>query len=182
MIILQSYGIRLVQLSEDKIELVRRWRTDPKIAQFMEYRGEITPEMQKKWFQKITDSHENLYFLINDDGKDVGLINIRNIDWKERTGESGIFIWDDSLHHKGIATRAGCCLYDFAFIDLQFRQLTAFIYNTNPASIKYHQKFGFRLSDPACMAEQHPVNQLYFLNQSTYMELDEDVKRRISKL
>ncbi|MDZ7743378.1 MAG: hypothetical protein U5Q03_16975 [Bacteroidota bacterium] len=42
-----KYGISLNRLKEDDIELVRKWRNSRKINQFMEYREEITPEMQK---------------------------------------------------------------------------------------------------------------------------------------
>ena len=47
---LEKYGICLEKLTHDKIELVRRWRNHPKIRRYMEFREEITPEMQEKWF------------------------------------------------------------------------------------------------------------------------------------
>ena len=46
----EKYGVKLERLTADKIELVRNWRNDPKISQYMEFRDHITAEMQKKWF------------------------------------------------------------------------------------------------------------------------------------
>ncbi len=42
-LILENYGVRLKQLTHDKIELLRQWRNDPKIQQYMFYREYITP-------------------------------------------------------------------------------------------------------------------------------------------
>ena len=39
----EKYGITLKRLTVDKIELVRNWRNDPKISQYMEFRDYITP-------------------------------------------------------------------------------------------------------------------------------------------
>ena len=36
--ILEGYGVKLHRLTEEKIELLRRWRNDPKIQQYMGYR------------------------------------------------------------------------------------------------------------------------------------------------
>ena len=41
MITLTDYGVKLVQLSQNKIELVRKWRNSDKIKKYMEYRDYI---------------------------------------------------------------------------------------------------------------------------------------------
>ena len=181
MIIIKDYGVELHQLTEDKIELVRRWRTDPKISQYMEYRGEITPEMQATWFNRI-NNRNNYFFIIKYDGRDIGLINIRDVDCNRTHGESGIFIWDDDVYHQGIATKAGLCMYDFAFNDLNLDYLVAHIFNTNTASIKYHQKLGFTLDSNEEIDPKFPKNQLYRLESKTYNALTEDNKIKIAKL
>lgn len=81
MIIIRDYGVELHQLTEDKIELVRNWRNSDKISRYMEYREYITIEMQKQWFTKINQSDNQFYFIIMVDGKEIGLINIKNVDW-----------------------------------------------------------------------------------------------------
>lgn len=140
---------------------------DPKIQQYMEYREEITPEMQEKWFAKINESDNQFYFIIEVDGKDVGLINIKNVDWNLRTGESGIFIYDDECMHAGVAYRADICLRDFAFDFLQLLNLEAHFFNSNQRSINFHIKFGFELAEPEINV---PLvkNQLYVLRRENY--------------
>ena len=70
MIKLEKYGVTLKQLTHDKIELVREWRNDPKISQYMEYREYITSEMQEKWFEE-TNNDKNYFFLIEFEGKEI---------------------------------------------------------------------------------------------------------------
>ena len=86
---LEKYGIILKRLTYDKIELVRNWRNDPKISQYMEFRDYITLEMQEKWFQKINNDN-NFFFIIEYEGKEIGIANIKDIEYKEKTGEAGI--------------------------------------------------------------------------------------------
>ncbi|MDA3780720.1 MAG: GNAT family N-acetyltransferase [Bacteroidales bacterium] len=113
-----KYGVTLNRLTEDKIEQVRLWRNDPKISQYMEFQDYITPEMQKAWFKKI-DNKNNYYFIIEFDRKEIGLINIRDIDYEKREGEGGIFIYDDFYLNSDVSFRSVLCLFDFSFKTLE---------------------------------------------------------------
>lgn len=168
MLIIKDYGIELHQLTEDKIELVRNWRNSDKISRYMEFRDYITPEMQKRWFSKINETDNQFYFIIVADGKEVGLINIKNVDWNLRTGESGIFIYEDDCLHAGVAYRADICQRDFAFNVLHLSNLQAHIFNSNLRSINFHKKFGFELAEPEIIDASVEKNQLYILKRETY--------------
>lgn len=170
MITITDYGVKLVQLSQDKIELVRQWRNSDKIKKYMEYRDYITPEMQQKWFDKISNTTNDFFFLIIVNNIEVGLINIKDIDWGKRTGESGIFIWDDSCLHKGISYRAALCQRDFAFNVLHLEYISVHILNTNVQSINYNKKFGFELSYNDIIKSDKEVNQLYILTKESYLK------------
>ena len=49
---LQKENVVLRRVENKDIEMIRNWRNDPKISQYMSFRDYITPEMQKKWFDK----------------------------------------------------------------------------------------------------------------------------------
>src|SRR5687767_11424681 len=112
MMILEQYGVRLVRLKEEDIELVRHWRNQGDIANYMEDRNHITREAQVKWFDSI-DNKFNYYFIIVYDGKKIGLINSKNYDPKEGFGEGGIFIWDKEYINSFAAVFATLCLLNF---------------------------------------------------------------------
>lgn len=155
---LAKYGITLRRLTEDKIEMVRQWRNDPKIQQYMEFRDYITPEMQAAWFKRINNDN-NYYFIIVYEGKEVGLINIKDIDYDQKTGEPGIFIYDDEYLNSDVAIRASLCRDDFIWEVLKLEKLYIHIMRGNRRAIKYNSLKGYKL-----VANQETVeNQLYVL-------------------
>ena len=138
---LTDYGITLRRLTHDKIEMVRQWRNDPKIQQYMIFRDYITPEMQEKWFQKVNNDN-NLYFIIEYEKLDVGLINVKDIELDEGIGEGGIFIYDDRFLNKDISYRAHILLLDFFFEILGLNGITSEIFLSNERAIRFAQFLG----------------------------------------
>ncbi len=160
---LTKYGVTLNRLTEDKIEMIRNWRNDPKIVQYMEYKEYITPEMQTAWFQKINNDN-NYYFLIEFNGKEIGLINVRDIDYELREGEGGIYIYDDDCLNSTISFQATMCLYDFCFETLKLERLIAHILKDNKRAIKYNKLLGYELT----VGQDEVNNQLYILTAENY--------------
>ena len=91
---IKKYGVTLEKLTHQKIEIVRQWRNDPKIDKYMEFHEEITPQMQENWFNRINNDN-NLYYIIQYEGNDIGLINIKDLNDELTEGESGCFIYED---------------------------------------------------------------------------------------
>jgi len=163
MIVLEQYGVRLTRLQKKDIELVRYWRNQADITNYMEYRNYITPTNQLKWFESINNSL-NYYFIIEYCGNEIGLINIRDIDFEIYEGEAGIFIYDDDCLNSTISFQASFCLYDFCFEKLKLNRVIAHILKDNRRAIKYNKMIGYRISD-----NQGEINnQLYFLNKVDY--------------
>lgn len=161
---LTKYGITLRRLTEDKIEMIRQWRNDPKIQQYMEFKDYITPEMQAAWFKRINNDN-NYYFIIVYEGKEVGLINVKDVDYEQKTGEPGIFIYDDDCLDSDVAIRASLCMGDFIWNVLQMEKMYIHIMRDNIRAIKYNSLFGYKLAD----GQEGVMNQLYVLTR-------EDVK------
>lgn len=133
---LQGYGVTLRRLTHDKIELVRQWRNDPKISQYMFFKDYITPEMQEIWFHKINNDN-NFYFIIEFDGKEIGLINIKDIDWENGCGETGVFIYDDVYLNSDIAYRAHLVMFDFVFCNMGIKNTFYHITNENTRARRF---------------------------------------------
>lgn len=174
---IDSYGIRLVRLTEDKIELVRRWRNAPKIAQYMDFRGYITEEMQKTWFKKIGNDH-NFYFIIKVGKKEVGLVDIKDIDYERGVGESGIFLWDDSFYGKQISYRSLLMLHDFAFQQLHLKSLISHILDDNIRSQRSYLSLGFELDSN----QEDKRLQCYTLTAERYASAKKSVISKLREL
>ena len=91
--LIRMFGITLRRMRLQDIELVREKRNLDEVQQFMAYRNYITPEMQLMWFNSI-NNFDNFYYLIEYQGKTIGLLNDKKMDWQARTSESGLFLWD----------------------------------------------------------------------------------------
>lgn len=141
--VLENYNVRLVLLTKDKIEKIRRWRNSSKISQYMEYREEISPSMQEKWFESI-DNDRNLYYIIVFKGEEIGLINIKDIDIEKSDGESGVFIYEDKYLNSDISYRAHLCLFDYYFIELANKRLHAHVLDSNKRASRLALFIGYK--------------------------------------
>ena len=160
---LEKYGVTLKRLTVDKIELVRRWRNDISISQYMEYREYITPEMQQHWFASINNDN-NYFFVIIAENVEIGLINIKDIDYNQKCGEAGIFIWDKEFLNSDWSFRAALLRNEFAFEQLGLDYLIGHILKTNKRSIQYSTACGFRLLPN----QENVTNQEYRLTKDNF--------------
>lgn len=171
--LIENYGVRLKRLTKDKIEMIRIWRNDPKISQYMEFRDEITPKMQEKWFNSI-NNEDNMYYIIEYNGEEIGLINIKDIDHKKKSGESGVFIYSDKYLNSDISYRAHLCLFDYYFIDLGYTELHAHILESNKRASRFTEFLGCEKKDLTTFTLQRDAylmnkNRLRFLKKYKLM-------------
>ncbi len=164
MLTLEQYGIKLTRLTTADIELVRHWRNQNDIAGYMEYRKQITAEEQVEWFKSINNKY-NYYFIIEFEGKKIGLINSKNYNPKEGFGEGGIFIWDKEYINSFAAVFATLCLLNWAFFSLKLCTLSkARILRSNERAIHYNKLIGYKLLPN----QENVENQLYELTLEDY--------------
>jgi Acetyltransferases, including N-acetylases of ribosomal proteins len=161
--IIQEYGVKLKLLTANDLELVRRWRNDPKIVRFMEFRDYITEDMQIKWFAKISNRH-HFFYIVEFEDKDIALANIKNIDFEYKTGESGLFIWDDNYTDSIISYKITYALYNFAFENLGLTHIECHVLQDNKRAIDYNKSLGFKLQPNQDLI----LNQHYILAKDDY--------------
>jgi RimJ/RimL family protein N-acetyltransferase len=165
MLILEQYGVRLVRIQEKDIELVRCWRNQSDIANYMEYRNYITEEAQKKWFQSVNNKF-NYYFIIEFENKQVGLINVKNYDPELGFGEGGIFISDKEYILSFAAVFATLCLLNFMLVKLGICKISRIrILRNNERAIHYNKMLGYKLLP----GQEEIENQLYELHIDDYI-------------
>ena len=174
---IQKYGVTLKRLTKNEIELVRQWRNDPSIAKYMSFRDHITKDMQKKWFASINDDN-NFYFIIEVFNKKIGLINIKNVDYSEKMGEGGIFIYDPSYQNDYLPYRASLALCDFSFYQLGLERIKAHILKNNRRAIRYNKSLGYVLQS----GQDEKENQLYIQTKEDYEKCSWRIKSILEKI
>lgn len=166
MLTINQYGVTLKRITEEDIELLRYWRNQQSVKMFMDYREYITPEMQKKWFASVSNKF-NYYFIIEFEGKKVGLINAKDFSYENGFGEGGIFIWDQDYINSFAAVFSTLCVLNFVFFKVKLCKLSrARILKDNDRAIHYNQLIGYKLLPN----QEDVVNQLYELTQEDYIK------------
>lgn len=158
-----KFGIGFHRITENDIELLRKWRNSPRIQQFMEYRKYITKEMQKKWFQSINNIH-NFYYIIEYKNEKIGLINDKNIDWDSRTSESGFFIWDKKYYGTHIPIIISIAMIEVGFYVFDWDRTFVRILSSNDHAIRYCRQLGYIL----CEGQKKAASKLYVLTRESY--------------
>ena len=172
-----KYGISLISLKEEDIEMVRQWRNDPVVVRNYEFREYITQEMQKKWYKSINNIN-NLYGIIEYSGEKIGVINIKNIDWENKTSESGIFIPDQKYHQTSLPAILTFMTTELQFVFLNWNIGYAHVLKENKPVQSFLRSFGYEL----CPGEEDKINQKYFNTRDNFIKRTNKIKKAISIL
>lgn len=161
-LVLTNYDVTLRKLTHDKIEILRQWRNDPKIQQHMFYREYITPEMQERWFANL-DQHTNFYFIVEYDGMEIGLINVKNVDYEKRKGESGVFIYEDKYLNTDVAYRAHLVMFDYMYEVLKLDYTYSHMLPDNSRAVRFMDFLG------GAVVERHETSLYCELHAEKYL-------------
>ena len=139
--------IRIRQLSENDIELLRQWRNNQDYTKFLSNLGYITAEMQRNWYQGYLENEQELVFAIEDIGelnRVVGSLALYDWDRKTKTCEIGkIQIGDPEAHGKGIGRKALVMAMKIAFRKLGVKKIVASVHPDNVQAYHNDMKVGF---------------------------------------
>lgn len=156
------YGVTLARLQEDDIEIVRSWRNDPEISQFMVFRDHITPEMQVAWFRSI-DPLRDFYFVVEVDGEKAGLIDVKRISWETRSGDAGSF-YQKRFHNSIVPFQGSFSGLEFVFDELRLDYLEARTLKDNRRAIRFNTSLGYELQP----GQDDVENQLYICTRESF--------------
>ncbi len=175
--IYQQFGIELVRLEREHIEMLRLWRNAPEIVRNMEYQETITKEMQTKWFLRINNIN-NFYFLIRKEGAWAGMIHLSDIDYEAKKANAGIFISDPAFIHSTIPVCASLGLLELAFEELKLENIYIKINRNNDRALKYNKYLGFIYME----AGTHPDFIKMVLSKKDYHKKTMPLRRSALKL
>ncbi|HTL82858.1 MAG TPA: hypothetical protein VL651_14190 [Bacteroidia bacterium] len=169
--IINGYGVELIRLRHEHIELVRTMRNSESVKKYMEYRDEITPDMQEKWFASVNNRNNN-YFLICVDGEKIGVIYGSQIDWNTRTtGNGGIFIWNENFIGSNIPMTASLLLLEINFL-LGMQQTYVKILQDNDRAKQFNFSLGYRVLP----GQENIANQQYVLDKDLFFSKTEKAR------
>lgn len=139
--------IKLIKLQYDHLEQVRQWRMMPEVTKYMYTDPIITPTQQIAWYESIINNPTVKYWVINVEGKNIGLLYITNIDLRKKQCECAYYIAEERFRGKGLANIIECNLYEYIFNNLGLHKLWFEVFDFNKRAINLHKKFGCEIED-----------------------------------
>ncbi len=141
------YGVTLKPLTEDMLETVRCWRNSPVIAEQMLDKHHITAEEQQAWFARLQDDPHRAYWVAWFKDEPIGVASLVDISTEQGTAAPGMYIYTDRYRNNIVPFCVAFALNDLAFELLGLDCLFGKIYQSNVASLRFHQKSGYRIVD-----------------------------------
>lgn len=124
-----------------------KWRNSPAVKRYLYTQDELTPEQHIKYFNDVVKAGKCIQFIIviNENGnfEDIGTVFIKNIDIKNRKGEFGIFIGEESARGKGYSKIATKEILDYAFNIMCLNKVYLSVMEDNIPAIKAYKDVGF---------------------------------------
>lgn len=97
---------------------------------------------QRDWFEKISRSHTDLFFIVYDEEEKVGFFSIQDIDWISRKGNNSYAVFRNS-RKKGYGKKLMEMGVSFAFEVLNLNKLECEVLENNLASLSILKTVGY---------------------------------------
>jgi UDP-4-amino-4,6-dideoxy-N-acetyl-beta-L-altrosamine N-acetyltransferase len=126
------------------IETVRNWRNSKEVSAYMYTDQIISTEQQAKWYEKIMKETNSKYWIIEYEGRPLGLASLNNIDRNLSSCYWAFYLGDTSVRGAGIGAKVEYNVIEYVFNQLNLNKLRCEVFVSNEKVIKMHEKFGFR--------------------------------------
>lgn len=136
--------IKLRKLNIEDIELVRSWRNSEEVSKYMYTSNSISKEDQQKWFASISTDQSSEYWIIEYEGKKLGLAQITSISKIFDSCSWAFYLGDTSVRGAGIGSKVEYNVLQYVFETLNLNKLNCTVISFNDSVIKMHENFGFR--------------------------------------
>ncbi|GAK91042.1 flagellin modification protein FlmH [Nonlabens ulvanivorans] len=93
---------------------------------------------------KVQGDKSSKYWIIEFDGKDLGLASLTNIDNNLSSCYWAFYLGDTSVRGAGIGAKVEYNVLSHVFDELSLNKLRCEVFEFNNNVIKMHEKFGFR--------------------------------------
>lgn len=137
--------IKIRPIKKSDTDNIIKWRNNPNVLEHFIYQEKLTEKEHLNWLRTQVKNKKVYQFIIhdNEDSKDIGSVYLRDIDYKNKKAEFGIFIGEDSARGKGMGTLATKKILEFAFKKLKLNKIFLRVFAKNLNAIASYKKNGF---------------------------------------
>ena len=139
-------GERIVLRAIERQDLATyvSWLNDPRV---LEYFGRFLPLSlgeEEKWYEGMLEDPTMCGFAIELEGQHIGGAGFHNIDGRNRSAETGLFIGIPELWDQGLGCDVLQTLLRFGFQMMNFHRVYLRVHAGNERAIHLYEKVGFQ--------------------------------------
>lgn len=129
-------------IEEKDLELLHKWSNDPEINYMLGgWHFPSSMQDQQKWFASLSLTNNNQRFAIETEELGlIGMINLVDINWKDRRAFTGMLLGDKDMRGKGYGVDAIMTMNKYVFEELGLKRLDGSMISYNEASIGVYTK------------------------------------------
>jgi hypothetical protein len=135
--------LEFVDIRPEHLEMVRQWRNSEEVKKYMYTEQYISQEDQIRWFESIKSKKDEKHWIIEAEGKSVGVVNLKKINLTNLTAEWAFYLGDISVRGGGIGVLTEYQLLNVVFDNYKLTKLSCAVLDFNAKVIEMHKKFGF---------------------------------------
>jgi len=137
--------VEFLKIREENLEMIRNWRNSPEVSNYMYTDDFITVDQQKIWFRQIKDDPTKKYWIIKVDDKYVGVVNLYDIDKRNKRCYWAYYLAESSIRGKGLGRLIELNIIKYIFEDLGLNKLCCEVLSFNEIVVKIHKKYGSKI-------------------------------------
>ena len=124
-------------------EKLREWRNSPEVKSYMHHDHEISVDEHDRWFNGIFSDETVKFWMIVYNGEDVGVVNLKDIDYVNKRCDWAFYIGSEEHRGKGIGAYVEYFVLKYVFEELRFNRIYGDVLDFNEHVVNIHKKFGF---------------------------------------
>jgi len=140
----EAKDVRLRDLAPGDSDNLFAWRNLPDIRRWMYTDHEIVREEHDRWFAAASKDPSRKYWIVELDGRPVGLANLADIVPAHRKATWAYYLADAAVRGRGIGAYVEFLVIEHVFSKLKLGKLWCEVLVDNKGVIKLHETFGFQ--------------------------------------
>jgi RimJ/RimL family protein N-acetyltransferase len=142
--VIEGKVVRLRPPKPDDAAVMITWFEDLEVTRFVILRHPPSEEAEKEWLEKMARDPDQVIWVVEHQGRAVGVTGIHQIEWRHGFGKTGTIIGDKAVWGHGLGGELMQLRARYAFTQLPLRKLKSAYLDGNKASARAQASAGYR--------------------------------------
>ncbi len=136
----------LRSITSEDTDLILKWRNNENVKKYFIDQRELRKEDHMRWLKTKAETGSVVQFIITqkENGRAVGTVFLKDIDYQNRKAEYGVFLGEEDFIGKGIGTAVAGRMISYAFQELKLHKVYLRVFEDNLRAVACYEKAGFQ--------------------------------------